>query len=204
MAGRARKAADPDGAAGSVWDEPITPERARAFFGAVVELLHASDVMATGVDRELELERQVAELDERNHELVAQLKAEDAGPQASAVTAERVVELERRLAEAQRELAEVRAAASLEEAEYENLAARAYVPREVPWTDVAAGMMTIARDGTPWMVEGRVDERVILANGGQTFPKTPADGETVRVLVPYVTPEQAEDLVRDELGGVEA
>jgi hypothetical protein len=81
-----------------------------------------------------------------------------------------------------------------------------YVPREVPWTDMAAGMMTIARDGTPWMVE-LVHEgpplQVFLRNGDKAFPKDPKPGETVRVLVPYVTPEQAESLVKDQLGGTE-
>jgi len=99
-------------------------------------------------------------------------------PQASAVTAERVVELEQ-------------------------LLATAYVAREVPWSAVAPGMMTIARDGTPWMVErwaGAVP-RVVLRNGERAFTKTPADGETVRVLEPYVTPGQAAGLVRDQLGG---
>jgi len=32
-------------------------------------------------------------------------------------------------------------------------------------------------------------------------PEPPADGETVRVLEPYVTPGQAAGLVRDQLGG---
>lgn len=79
-----------------------------------------------------------------------------------------------------------------------------YVAREVPWTDVAAGMMTIARDGTPWMVQANdVPGMTLLRNGEQTFTKTPAAGETVRVLVPYVTDEQAEGLVASELGGTE-
>jgi len=64
-------------------------------------------------------------------------------------------------------------------------------------------MMTIARDGTPWMVERWAgdDAQVVLRNGERAFTKTPADGETVRVLEPYVTPEQAAGLVRDQLGG---
>lgn len=78
----------------------------------------------------------------------------------------------------------------------------AYVPVELPWSDVAAGMMTIAKDGTPWMVQDRVGEQVFLRNGEKSFPKDPQPGETVRVLVSYVTPEQAADLVRDALGGV--
>lgn len=84
----------------------------------------------------------------------------------------------------------------------EQLLATAYVAREVPWTDVAAGMMTIARDGTPWMVEQACDNGdVELRNAGTSFMKRPEAGETVRVLEPYVTPEQAEQLVREQLGG---
>jgi hypothetical protein len=65
-------------------------------------------------------------------------------------------------------------------------------------------MMTIARDGTPWMVERRLfGEAVVLRNGKKTFDKTPKPDETVRVLVPYVTDEQAEGLVASELGGTE-
>lgn len=82
------------------------------------------------------------------------------------------------------------------------LLATAYIAREVPWADVAAGMMTIARDGTPWMVTD-VDGlgTWVLQNGLKEYQKTPADGETVRVLEPYVTPEQATALVASELGG---
>ena len=132
--------------------------------------------------------------------------AKEKNPQASAASAERVVELER-------QLAEVRASAAQLEANLENAEERAhaveqllvdcYVAREVPWTDVAAGMMTIARDGTPWKVESFTDGAFILQNGVKTFHKDPADGETVRVLVPYVTPEQAEAAVREQLGGTE-
>src|SRR5688500_7915156 len=92
--------------------------------------------------------------------------------------------------------------------EHETLAT-AYVAREVPWTDVAAGMMTIARDGTPWMVEQVLDHDMPIAfrlrNGGQTFTKTidPGPVDTVRVLVPYVTDEQARGLVASVLGGTE-
>ena len=138
-------------------------------------------------------------------------------PQASAVTAERVVELEHTVAhlqeertrdaqEFQRRYEEVRNQrhAALDRVdELEQLLATAYVAREVPWSAVAPGMMTIARDGTPWMVErwaGAVP-RVVLRNGERAFTKTPADGETVRVLEPYVTPGQAAGLVRDQLGG---
>lgn len=94
-------------------------------------------------------------------------------------------------------------------AELELLLRTAYVVREVPWSDVAAGMMTIARDGTAWMIEQVLDGDVPISfrlrNGEKTFTKTPNDlGETVRVLVPYVTPEQAEKTVADGLGAVRA
>jgi hypothetical protein len=138
-------------------------------------------------------------------------------PQASAVSAERVVELEHTVAhlqeertrdaqEFQRRYEEVRNQrhAALDRVdELEQLLATAYVAREVPWSAVAPGMMTIARDGTPWMVERWAgdDAQVVLRNGERAFTKTPADGETVRVLEPYVTPGQAAGLVRDQLGG---
>lgn len=178
------------------------------------------------------------------------LQAEHGGElRASAVTAERVVELERQLADAQynaesfRERAEGtskahRAAldriaelrqllaqveqdrdssdATANECDGEreelrqalDLLATAYVVREVPWRDVAAGMMTISSQGVPFLAEsvggdpkleiglrGLHDGKVIR------FEKAPAAGETVRVLVPYVTPEQAESLVKNGLGG---
>jgi DNA repair exonuclease SbcCD ATPase subunit len=186
---------------------------------------HPSPAQASAVTAE-----RVVELDERNRELVAQLEALTEHPspaQASAVTAERVVELERQRnevqdaygkavaeaaearAELERQLTEERAGADGIVAEHqarirelEQHLAAAYVAREVPWSDVAAGMMTIARDGTPWMVQFRdEDGGVGLRNGERTFDKNPADGEAVRVLVPYVTPEAAEELVRTELGG---
>lgn len=161
-------------------------------------------------------------------------------PQSNAVSAERVVELERQLAQATQERDASDAAANERDGEHEELQQRvanmveraeaaeqrlekateglvqvrellatAYVAREVPWTDVAAGMMTIARDGTAWMVEQVLDADVPVAfrlrNGEKTFTKTPNDlGETVRVLVPYVTPEQAEKTVADGLGAVRA
>jgi len=117
----------------------------------------------------------------------------------------RVAELERDLAKAHAALEEWQRTWAAEHALIQD---GAYVVREVPWTDVAAGMMTIARDGTPWMVEscdytepGR--EAFVLRNGEQTFTKKPEPGDTVRVLVPYVTGEQAESLVKGELGGTE-
>ena len=164
-------------------------------------------------------------------------------PQSNAVSAERVVELERRLADAlvQREASD--AAANERDGEHEELQQRvanmveraeaaeqrlekateglvqvrellatAYVAREVPWSDVAAGMMTISAQGAPflvteqpgdagmdsgtWALTGLHDGKVIR------FEKTPKAGETVRVLVPYVTPEQAEKAVADGLGAV--
>ena len=121
-----------------------------------------------------------------------------------------VTELQSKLMDVERQLAEQKERAddlSRRASEFYELLHGSYVAREVPWTDVAAGMMTIARDGTPWMVEtwdkNASDEVVVLRNGLQTFTKTPADGETVRVLEPYVTPEQAEGLVREQLGGTE-
>jgi hypothetical protein len=215
MAGRTRKTKDE-----SVWDNdpPVTAESVTAF--------------AAVVGRELE------RLSTANNELSDLLAAAD-GSQASAVTAERVVELERQLAEQtkqatiakdqvdaawtrqselERQLAEVsdrnaalwqvtahRNAALNRAEELEHLLANAYVAREVPWTDVTAGMMTIAKDGTPWMVDGWTmdDTTAVLRNGEKTFDKRPEPGETVRVLVPYVTPEQAESLVKDEPGGTE-
>lgn len=152
------------------------------------------------------------------------------GPQASAVSAERVVELENKVhgydedrrterdranrleaqlaeadarkAELERELmdASVRAETfELDAKAVTELLATAYVPREVPWSDVAAGMMTIARDGTPWMVESWIGTGAVrLRNGETTFDKAidASQGETVRVLVPYVTDAQAEATLR--------
>ena len=148
-------------------------------------------------------------------------------PQASAVSAERVVALERQLAEARekltaysgriRELEDKLAQAEShglgmsyehgraedEAAGLRELLATAYVAREVPWTDVAAGMMTLSREDhpRPWMVRSQGAGTWVLSNGLTDFAKFPADGETVRVLEPYVTPEQAETLVVSELGG---
>jgi hypothetical protein len=144
-------------------------------------------------------------------------------PQASAVSAERVVELERQLAEARKHgedlsaqldqsqenyvaARQVRAVVEAERDQARELLATAYVAREVPWTDVAAGMMTLSREDhpRPWMVTTWGDDgKVMLNNGTKSFHKTPADGETVRVLVPYVTKKQAEGLVASELGGTE-
>lgn len=126
----------------------------------------------------------------------------------------RVAELERELAEEREKFG--RLANQLDDAFVERDEARerlfglesnddhisCYVTREVPWTDVAAGMMTIARDGAAWMVETWRDVITVrLRNGDRTFDKTPVDDETVRVLVPYVTPEQAQALVASKLGG---
>lgn len=135
---------------------------------------------------------------------LAEKNAPDA-PQSNAVTAERVVELERQLNKVEGELRDTNVhldALGVELSATQRELQAAYVAREVPWSDVAAGMMTIARDGTPWMVLhwNAARSAVALANGAQAFEKTPHSGETVRVLVPYVTPEQAEALVRDELG----
>jgi hypothetical protein len=143
--------------------------------------------------RVAELERDLADA-KYNAESFRE-QAESAG-KAHRQALDRIEELERELAEAH-ELV-VRNSQACDE-----LLATAYVAREVPWADVAAGMMTIARDGTPWMVQDRVGEQVFLRNGEKSFPKDPKPGETVRVLVPYVTEEQAEGLVASELGGTE-
>jgi hypothetical protein len=155
---------------------------------------------------------------------------EDAGrvtglPVAYQAAAERVAELERELAvareaqnsganaykELERELETVREQLLDRERDLEKERAHAwdrhqdcYVAREVPWTDVAAGMMTIARDGTPWMVvEYDGLGTWVLQNRLKEFHKVPSPGETVRVLEPYVTDEQAQGLVASVLGGTE-
>lgn len=124
------------------------------------------------------------------------LPDEDA-PQSNAVTAERVVALERELAQANAHRDE----AVAENERVVDLLRTAYVAREVGWSDVAAGMMTIARDGAAWMVAEESAGVFQLQSGTRAFAKTPKPGETVRVLVPYVTPEQAETAVREQLGG---
>ena len=182
--------------------------------------------------REAELERQYAEMKQLAGSLERQLadaqhnaesfrtQAESAG-KAHAAALERIEEAEeayRQLAESgnlradelEQQLADetFRADGNAGRIAYlEQLLATAYVAREVPWSDVAAGMMTIARDGTPWMVEnwdgGIPTITYRLRNGDKTFEKSvaPDSNETVRVLEPYVTPEQAEALVVSELGG---
>lgn len=165
-------------------------------------------------------------------------------PQSNAVSAERVVELERELASARhaaehgsvywncdrcntdrhtcpgcgeslnhwravcdkcRERADAEDDAQQIHA-LEQLLATAYVVREVPWPDVAAGMMTISAQGEAWMVETWIGIGAVrLRNGERSFEKAidASKGKTVRVLTPYVTPEAAEKLVRDELGATE-
>jgi hypothetical protein len=204
---------------------PVTARTVRAFAEDVareLERLTTVDAPAREL-RVAELERQLAA--QTKQATIAKDQVDEAWTRQS--------ELEAQLAERERQLREAQAAAQqylaerdtawtrLSEANEATAKAKdtcpdpnehdhgdCYVLREVPWADVAAGMMTIARDGTPWMVEscdmaapGR--EVFVLRNGEKTFVKTPAKGETVRVLVPYVTPEQAASLVRDELGGRE-
>lgn len=86
----------------------------------------------------------------------------------------------------------------------EQLLATAYVVREVPWPDVAAGMMTISAQGEAWMVETWIGIGAVrLRNGERSFEKAidASKGETVRVLTPYLTAGAAEELVKSELGG---
>jgi uncharacterized coiled-coil protein SlyX len=160
-----------------------------------------------------EREAEVAKLSAANSDLSDRL----AKPEGADGTVDaRVAELERQLADLREQHGNDGAHFDAmvqeykrENAEQRDLLATAYVAREVPWTDVAAGMMTIARDGTAWMVEQVLDNDLPIAfrlrNGGQTFTKTidPGPVDTVRVLVPYVTEEQAEGLVASELGGKE-
>lgn len=134
---------------------------------------------------------------------------EDTNPELRVIreVGEQFDQLRARVIELERELAEARAEVERLANESVNVVGHAdcYVAREVPWTDVAAGMMTLSREEhpRPWMVEGWVaaGTGAKLRNGDDTFVKTPAMGETVRVLVPYVTPEQAGALVKSELGG---
>lgn len=165
--------------------------------------------------RVVELERQLVAAREEKaaaYEAAGELERqlEQMSEQAGLIASERdrahehLAEAERRLEsreEGERQRVEQGEVAELQAAR--DLLATAYVPREVPWSDVAAGMMTIARDGTPWMVaEYDGLGTWVLSNGLKEFYKNPAEGETVRVLVPYVTPEAAEAAVRVQLGGV--
>lgn len=167
---------------GGPWGTPGIPDRVAAYVQQELDALEKRQ--DTG--REVELERQL-----------------------SAYSGQ-IRELERQLAEARtlglrfaKERDEARELVVRNSTACDDLLATAYVTREVPWSDVAAGMMTLSRDGTPWMVQGRVGEQVFLRQGEKSFPKDSAPGETVRVLEPYVTPEQAEELVRGQLGGTE-
>jgi hypothetical protein len=173
-------------------------------------------------DRIDKLAEEVARLAEQLREATNAPRIE--APQASAVSPERVVELERertelrnnvvqanaRVAELKKQLIELErklmdALSRAKTAEVDakavtELLATAYVVREVTWSNVAAGMMTISKEEhpRPWMVESwdANGETATLRNGETTFPKTPTPGETVRVLVPYVTDAQAEATLR--------
>jgi hypothetical protein len=169
--------------------------------GQLVDMVSARNPDASHVELLVERER-VAELEGKLADALYNAEsfreqAENAG-KAHRQALDRIEGLERSAgmaaaADADQEISELR-----------TLLATAYVTHEVPWTDVAAGMMTIARDGTPWMVDQVCDnDDVELRNAGRSFMKTPAPGETVRVLVPYMTDEQAEGLVKSELGGRE-
>jgi DNA repair ATPase RecN len=150
-------------------------------------------------ERVVELERNFDEAMECVAELERQLnesrRTAEEWQRSWSEAHERVTELEAQLAD----LADVDAS----EHQYDHSAC--YVAREVPWTDVAAGMMTLSREDhpRPWMVVDREGDSVLIRNGAQQFVKYPAPGETVRVLVPYVTDEQAEGLVASALGGTE-
>lgn len=184
----------------SVWDDdpPVTQSTVVSFAEAVArELDRLTMNEGTLQLRVAELERANEDLSDRNARQEREL----------GLQVERADELERQVkilsasrAELEQELTQERERAF----GFASNHADCYVAREVPWTDVAAGMMTIARDGTPWMVQANdVPCMTLLRNGEQTFTKTPKDGETVRVLVPYVTGEQAEGLVSSVLGGTE-
>lgn len=199
----------------SVWDDdPYVHvmklvERAGKVLGDIAASGHAPDENA---GRVAELERQLAEARQKLAAYSGQIA--ELGRQLAERTkhyedqvADRN-ELERKLTDALYNAESFRAqaeGASRAHAAALELLTSAYVTREVPWSDVAAGMMTIARDGTPWMVIGVGDGAWTLtglhAQQVIRFEKTPTKGETVRVLVPYVTPEQAESLVKGELGG---
>lgn len=146
-------------------------------------------------------------------------------PQASVVSAERVVELEKALADAQYNAESFRTQAEsgekahkmalerIEERERwlqdaHNRLTTAYVQHDVPWDDVAAGMMTISATGAPFLAEEWVGVGAVRLRGlhdGKviTFEKAvdASKGETVKVLVPYVAPGAAEREVAEQLGG---
>lgn len=271
----------------SVWDTdpPITPQSVRSFgeaIGRELERLAMDDgteqmrsaALRHGLRTALGIDDTVTVTDEGliadvteyiRHARAAASAAEVSGePQASVVSAERVVDLERKLAELERELADAiadrdgalhavedrmrerdaaqhnaesfreqaesaskaldetlarveelersgsmaaAADADQEISELRALLDGAYVAREVPWTDVAAGMMTLSREEhpRPWMVDGWTEDDtiVVLRNGEQTFPKRPTPGETVKVLVPYVAPGAAEREIAEQLGGTQ-
>lgn len=198
----------------SVWETEVD----KALDGLRESLRHLrpggdSQASAVSAERVVELERQLARLTERETAAMNGVEKRD----------RMIAELERELAQALQDREASDAAANERDGENEELRAEyqalrerfnalgdllatAYVAREVPWSDVAAGAMTIARDGTPWMVETWIGiGAVLLRNGTKTFEKAidRSTGETVRVLVPYVTPEQAEAAVREQLGGTE-
>jgi hypothetical protein len=147
-------------------------------------------------------------------------------PQASAVSAERVVELEKALADAQYNAESFRAQAESASRAHEmaleriegleaqlfglesNVPDGAYVQHDVPWDDVAAGMMTISATGAPFLAEEWIGVGAVRLRGlhdGKviTFEKAvdASKGETVKVLVPYVAPGAAEREVAEQLGG---
>lgn len=167
-------------------------------------------VWTTQLDRAIDL---LGEL--RGRALAAEAPGE---PQASVVSAERVVELERKLAELDRDYADaVARGTELEKAldererwlqDAHNRLATAYVQHDVPWTDVAAGTMTISAQGAPFLAEewigvGAVRLRGLHEGKVIAFEKAvdASKGETVKVLVPYVAPGAAEHEIAEQLGG---
>jgi hypothetical protein len=198
----------------SVWD----PDPAAVAEGLldhlreVIQELRAQrgEASTVGVERIAELEAERDRARALNLEKIQEIGTIEGERDAARM---RVAELERELAEADERIAAITAERDRlgeKERVAGNLLAAAYLAREVPWTDVAAGMMTISKgerpvpflvskvkDGVAWVLVGKHGDQVI------EFQKTPTPDETVRVLVPYVTPEQAEGLVASELGGKE-
>jgi hypothetical protein len=210
MAGRTKKTdgvGDPWESMAALFDQLrdhcVTVIRERDDLKALADktaLAAANRTVTTEASGELERVQQLErELDAAKYNAESFREQAENASKAHREALDRIEELE----EAERQRAERGEVAELHE-----LLATAYLAREVPWSDVAIGMMTISRDGTPWMVQfvgftDRGTDVFILRNGDQEYEKHSSKGETVRVLVPYVTEEQAEGLVASELGGTE-
>lgn len=228
---RARTTGEDTQMAENIWETEI--DKALALITAVVRNA-SGDPQSTAVsaERVVELERQLAQTvaDRDRLQALADKTAITAANRAlSPDSRARVDELERKLADAlvraeqaeesyrqvveqgnlradeleQQLVGERKRAEAAEGAAREVAAelATAYVLREVPWTDVTAGDMTVSKTAGVWMVRSVVPPLWTLQQGVEMFDKVPDKGETVAVLVPYVTPEQAEALVREQLGG---